>query len=109
MGFQNNASTYARRIGTRRDGVWKNFWFSPPRCTRMLWHGQCWSPTLAMASPFLLSAGPFGVFVARGWIRLLVGVTGLIASIAWHREMAQASFSGVSGPTKMVSLSMAEG
>ncbi|KAL7923805.1 hypothetical protein ACQKWADRAFT_44064 [Trichoderma austrokoningii] len=29
-------------------------------------YGQCWSPTLAMASQFPLSAGPFGLFVARG-------------------------------------------
>lgn len=57
---------------------------------------------------FSYRLGPWARLVARGWIRL-VGVTGLIASIAWHREIAQTSFSGVSGPTKTVSLSMAEG
>jgi hypothetical protein len=57
---------------------------------------------------FSYRLGPLAWFVARGWIRL-VGVTGLIASIAWHREIAQTSFSGVSGPTNLVSPSMAEG
>lgn len=100
MGFQNNASTYARRIGTRR-GVSRELLVFASTVYLLV----CCSSIRAVLGPNSrdgLSVSPIGRalwFVARGWIRL-VGATGLIASIAWHREIAQASFSGVSGPTK---------
>lgn len=109
MGFQNNASTYARRIGIRRGGVEELLVFASTVYLLVCCStGSAGAQLSRWPLRFSYRLGPLVCFVARGWIRL-VGVTGFIASIAWHREIAQASFSGVSGPTKMVLLSMAEG